>query len=109
MRRTTSGTRRRRTTCPVEQTLAIIGKKWTLLIIRDLLTGTKRFGELMTSLNGISPRTLSIRLDELEEDGIIDKKAFPVVPPRVDYTLTARGRALHEIIDQMAQWGKKAS
>lgn len=93
--------------CPVEKTLAIIGKKWAPLIIRDLLTGKKRFGQLLTSLSGISPRTLSARLGELEKDGILKKKIFPVVPLHVEYTLTLRGKELHNILDQMSNWGLK--
>lgn len=93
--------------CPVEKTLSIIGKKWAVLIIRDLLTGKKRFGELLVSLNGISPRTLSARLVELEEDEVINKKIFPEMPPHVEYSLTARGRALHTILDDMSRWGSK--
>ena len=93
--------------CPVEKTLDIIGKKWAPLIIRDLLTGKKRFGQLLTSLSGISPRTLSARLDELEEDGIVKKKIFPVIPLHVEYTLTSRGEELHTILDQMSKWGLK--
>lgn len=93
--------------CPVEKTLDIIGKKWAVLIIRDLLTGKKRFGELLSSLEGISPRTLAARLDELEQDGVIKKKIFPVIPPHVEYRLTKRGTELHFILDQMTTWAKK--
>lgn len=91
--------------CPVEKTLSIIGKKYAVLIIRDLLTGKKRFGQLLSSLEGISPRTLSARLDELEKDHILRKKIFPVVPLHVEYSLTKRGTALHNILDQMSKWG----
>jgi len=90
-------------TCPVEITLAVIGKKWVVLIIRDLLTGKKRFGELMNSLHGISPRTLSARLSELEEYGIVKKKIFPVVPLKVEYSLAKKGHDLKVILDQMAK------
>ena len=93
--------------CPVENTLSIIGKKWAVLIIRDLLTGKKRFGELLTSLEGISPRTLSARLIELEHDDVIKKKVFNEMPPHVEYSLTPRGRALHVILDDMTRWGSK--
>lgn len=93
--------------CPVEKTLAIIGKKYAPLIVRDLLTGKKRFGELLNSLSGISPRTLSARLAELERDGIIKKKIFPEVPPHVEYCLTKRGEELHGILDQMSKWSTK--
>lgn len=91
--------------CPIEVTLNIIGKKWTVLIIRDLLKGTKRFGELQSSLNKISPRTLSLRLKDLEKQKIIKKKIFKEIPLHVEYTLTNRGKNLHLIIDQMIKWG----
>jgi DNA-binding HxlR family transcriptional regulator len=93
--------------CPVEKTIEIIGKKYAVLIIRDLLSGKKRFGELLNSLTGISPRTLSARLDELEADKIIKKKVFPVIPLHVEYSLTKRGSELHEILEQMSKWGAK--
>ncbi len=91
--------------CPVEKTLNIIGKKWAVLIIRDLLSGKKRFGQLLTSLSGISPRTLSARLSELEKNGVIKKKVFPEIPLHVEYNLTKRGNELHFILDQMNKWG----
>lgn len=91
--------------CPVERTLNIIGKKWAALIIRDLLSGKKRFGQLLSSLSGISPRTLSARVNELEAHGVIIKRVFAEVPLRVEYSLTERGRGLHFIIEQMAAWG----
>lgn len=91
--------------CPVEKTLNIIGKKWAVLIIRDLLGGTKRFGQLLGSLKGISPRTLSARLNDLEKNGVLSKKVFPQVPLRVEYSLTKRGKDLHSILDQMRKWG----
>lgn len=93
--------------CPVEITLNIIGKKYAPLIIRDLLTGKKRFGELLNSISGISPRTLSVRLDELERDGLINKKVFPVIPLHVEYSLTSRGKELNGILEQMNKWGSK--
>ena len=91
--------------CPVERTLSIIGKKYAVLIIRDLLSGPKRFGELLSSLDGISPRTLSARLSELENDKILKKKIYPVLPPHTEYTLTKSGHELNTIINQMANWG----
>ena len=91
--------------CPVEKTLSIIGKKWAVLIIRDLLSGKKRFGQLLTSLIGISPRTLSARLNDLEKNGVLKKKVFPEIPLRVEYSLTKRGKDLHFILDQMNKWG----
>jgi DNA-binding HxlR family transcriptional regulator len=95
--------------CTVERTLEIIGGKWTTLILRDLLRGTKRFGELRTSLGAVSPKTLSDRLRFLEERGIVQRTSYPEIPPRVEYTLTARGRDLGAIIDAMAIWGAKHS
>lgn len=93
--------------CGVAATIAIIGKKWTLLVLRDLLTGTKRFGQLQRSLQGISPRTLSQRLDELEEEGIIKRKIFNEIPLHVEYSLTKKGQSLNEIIKTMREWGEK--
>jgi len=91
--------------CPVEKTLCIIGKKWAVLIIRDLLSGKKRFGELAASLSGISPRTLSARLNDLEKNGALKKKVFAEIPLHVEYSLTKRGEDLHYILDQMNKWG----
>lgn len=93
--------------CPIAITLNVIGKKWALLIIRDLLNGQRRFGELSRSLVGISPRTLSARLGELEKCGIIKKKVFPEVPLHVEYSLTPRGHALKLILEQMKKWGSR--
>lgn len=91
--------------CPVEKTLNIIGKKWAVLIIRDLLNGKMRFGQLLSALEGISPRTLSARLNDLEIHGVLKKKIFAEVPPHVEYTLTKKGKDLHSILDQMRKWG----
>ena len=93
--------------CPIESTLNIIGKKWTILIIRDLLNGKKRFGELTRSLSEISPRTLSARLVELDEYGIIERKVYPEVPLHVEYSLTKKGHELRLILEQMKKWGDK--
>ena len=79
-------------TCPVCHTAEIISGKWTLLVIRDLAAGCSRFCELERSLEGISPRTLSLRLRALEAEGIVERRTYPEVPPRVEYTLTAKGR-----------------
>lgn len=87
--------------------MEIIGNKWTALILRDLTSGPKRFGELEKSLLGISPRTLSQRMDDLEEQGIITKKSYAEVPPRCEYTLTQKGEDLVPILKQMAVWGEK--
>ncbi|SEF83098.1 transcriptional regulator, HxlR family [Paenibacillus sp. UNC499MF] len=94
--------------CPIEAALRIIGSKWTFLIIRDLLIdGTVRFGELLKSLEGISPKTLSVRLRELEESGIVVRTVYPEVPPRVEYTLTAKGKQLESIFIELKVWGLK--
>lgn len=94
-------------TCPVESTMKIIGKRWTAIIIRDLVSGKKRFCELEQSLNGISAKVLSQRLNELEECGIITREVFPEVPVRVEYCLTDKGMDLKRVIDSMADWGSK--
>ena len=93
--------------CSIEKSLNVLGGKWTFLIIRDLFNGTKRFGELRKSLHGISPKTLSERLKTLEEQGIIDRTAYPTVPPTVEYTLTEKGKSLKPIIMEMKKWGAK--
>ncbi|KQL46273.1 winged helix-turn-helix transcriptional regulator [Brevibacillus choshinensis] len=93
-------------TCPIAKTLDVIGTKWTFLIIRDLLIeGTMRFSDLLKSMDGISPKTLSLRLKELEEHGIVDRKVYPEVPPRVEYTLTERGRQLEGIFIELKRFG----
>ena len=91
--------------CPVCRTADIVCGKWTLLVIRDLAEGRARFCELERSLEGISPRTLSLRLRALEEEGIVARKTFPEVPPRVEYALTEKGRALVPIIESMRAYG----
>jgi DNA-binding HxlR family transcriptional regulator len=93
--------------CTVERALEVIGSKWTTLILRDLLSGTKRFGELRTSLHGIPPKTLTERLRDLEMHGIVMRVQYPEIPPRVEYNLTDKGFALREIIDAMASWGSR--
>lgn len=93
---------------PIEKTLGMIGKKWVILILRDLLGGTRRFGDLLQSLNGISPKTLSERLKDLEEDGLISRKAYAEIPPRVEYSLTQKGRSLNGILEAMIDWGEEA-
>jgi DNA-binding HxlR family transcriptional regulator len=87
-------------------TAEIVCGKWTLLLIRDLAEGHSRFCELERSLSGISPRTLSLRLRALEEEGIVERHTFPEVPPRVEYALTEKGRALLPIIDDMRAYGE---
>jgi DNA-binding HxlR family transcriptional regulator len=94
-------------TCPVCRTAEIVCGKWTLLVIRDLAEGRSRFCELERSLHGISPRTLSLRLRALEEEGIVERQTFPEVPPRVEYALTDKGRALVPLIEDMRTYGLK--
>lgn len=93
-------------TCPVCSTAEIISGKWTLLVIRDLAQGCSRFCELERSLQGISPRTLSLRLRALEAEGIVERRTYPEVPPRVEYTLTPKGEALVPLIEHMRSYGR---
>ena len=93
--------------CPVATTINLIGNKWKLLIIRDLLSGTKRFSELRKNLTGISQRVLTENLRNLENDGLIDREVFAEVPPRVDYSLNKTGLYLQTIIITMEEWGTK--
>ena len=91
--------------CPVARTASIVSGKWTLLIIRDLTYGTRRFSELERSLVGISPKTLSERLSALESEGIVQRKTYAEVPPKVEYSLTEKGHALAGVIDAMRAYG----
>lgn len=91
--------------CPVEMTLQMIGDKWKVLIIRDLMTGTKRFNELMRSVTGITQKVLTSHLRAMEADGLLTRKVYPEVPPRVEYTLTETGYSLRPILDTMFSWG----
>ena len=93
--------------CPVCRTADVVCGKWTLLLVRDLSEGRSRFCELERSLTGISPRTLSLRLRALEEEGIVERQTFAEVPPRVEYALTEKGRALIPIIDGMRAYGEQ--
>jgi DNA-binding HxlR family transcriptional regulator len=93
--------------CPVCRTADIVCAKWTLLIVRDLFEGRSRFCELERSLTGISPRTLSLRLRELEHEGVVERQTFPEVPPRVEYALTEKGRALLPLIEDMRSFGEQ--
>jgi DNA-binding HxlR family transcriptional regulator len=94
-------------TCPVCRTAEVVCGKWTLLLIRDLAAGSSRFCELERSLEGISPRTLSLRLRALEEEGIVERHTYPEVPPRVEYALTEKGEALVPLIDDMRKYGTR--
>ena len=94
--------------CPVEITLALISSKWKVLIIRDLLRfGTMRFGELTKSISHVSKKVLTENLRSLEEDGLIHRKVYPVVPPKVEYSLTTKGKSLELVLDALFCWGEK--
>lgn len=97
----------RNDSCPVCRTAEIVCAKWTMLVIRDLAEGRSRFCELERSLEGISPRTLSLRLRALEEEGIVERHTFPEVPPRVEYSLTKKGMDLLPIIEDMRTYGTR--
>ena len=91
--------------CPVETTLMLISDRWKVLIIRDLLDGTKRFGELKRSVGNISQKVLTANLRAMEESGLLTRKVYPEVPPRVEYTLTETGYSLKPILDAKKEWG----
>ncbi|ASG31587.1 transcriptional regulator [Fusobacterium animalis] len=91
--------------CPVELTLLLISNKWKILIIRDLLEGTKRFSELKKSITNISQKVLTSNLREMEENELLTRKVYPEVPPRVEYTLTDIGYSLKPLLDDMDKWG----
>lgn len=93
-------------TCPVETTLTLISDKWKVLILRDLLTGTKRFGELRKSIGTVSQKVLTSQLRQMEESGLLTRKVYAEVPPRVEYTLTELGYSLRPIMDAMWAWGE---
>lgn len=92
--------------CPVETTLTLIGDKWKVLILRDLLPGTKRFGELKKSIGSVSQKVLTVQLRDMEESGLVHRKVYAEVPPRVEYSLTELGQSLKPILDSMWAWGK---
>jgi DNA-binding HxlR family transcriptional regulator len=94
-----------RLTCAVEITLKVIGGRWKVLILRELLQGVKRFGELHRALNGITQKMLTQQLREMEEDGIIHREIYLQVPPKVEYSLTPRGESLKPILYAMHEWG----
>ena len=91
--------------CPVEVTLMLISDRWKVLILRDLLSGTKRFGELKKSIGSISQKVLTSNLRSMEEDGLLTRKVYADVPPRVEYTLTELGESLRPILFAMQEWG----
>ena len=91
--------------CPVETTLMLISDRWKVLIIRELMTGTKRFGELKKSIGSISQKVLTANLRAMEKSGLLTRKAYPEVPPRVEYTLTDTGYSLQPILEAMVTWG----
>lgn len=93
--------------CPVETTLMLIGNKWKVLILRDLLPGTKRFGELKKSIGNVSQKVLTAQLRDMESNGLINRKVYPEVPPRVEYSLTELGQSLKPILDAMWNWGEE--
>lgn len=92
--------------CPVETTLMLIGDKWKVLILRDLLPGTKRFGELKKSIGSVSQKVLTAQLRDMEAKGLVSRKIYAEVPPRVEYSLTDLGRSLSPILKAMAEWGE---
>ena len=93
--------------CPVEITMGLIGDKWKILIVRDLLTGTKRFSELKKSVTGITQKVLTSNLRQMENSGLVKRKVYAEVPPRVEYSLTDTGFSLKPILDSMVEWGNK--
>lgn len=93
--------------CPVETTLTLIGDKWKVLILRDLMPGTKRFGELKKSVGNVSQKVLTAQLRTMEESGLVNRKVYAEVPPRVEYSLTELGKSLKPILDSMWAWGEE--
>lgn len=93
--------------CPVETTLMLIGNKWKVLILRDLQTGKKRFGELKKSIGSVSQKVLTSQLRDMEENGLVNRKVYAEVPPKVEYSLTKLGQSLTPILDSMRDWGEE--
>lgn len=93
--------------CPVETTLTLIGDKWKVLILRDLMPGTKRFGELKRSIGSVSQKVLTAQLRDMEDSGLVNRKVYAEVPPRVEYSLTQLGKSLKPILDSMQNWGEE--
>lgn len=92
--------------CPVETTLTMISDKWSVLILRDLLSGTKRFAELQKSIGHVSQKVLTAQLRKMEGNGLLTRTVYPEIPPRVEYTLTDLGHSLKPILDAMHLWGE---
>ena len=92
--------------CPVETTLMLIGDKWKVLILRDLMPGTRRFGELKKSIGSVSQKVLTAQLRDMEANGLVHREVYAEVPPRVEYSLTELGRSLKPILDAMSTWGQ---
>ena len=92
--------------CPVETTLTLIGDKWKVLILRDLMPGTKRFGELKNSIGSVSQKVLTAQLRDMERNGLVHREVYAEVPPRVEYSLTELGKSLKPILDSMRIWGE---
>ena len=93
--------------CPVETTLTLIGDKWKVLILRDLMPGTKRFGELKKSIGSVTQKVLTQQLRAMEESGLLTRTVYPEVPPRVEYSLTETGESLRPVLDAMSVWGRQ--
>ena len=93
--------------CPVETTLTLISSKWKILILRDLMPGTKRFGELQRSVGHVSQKVLTAQLRDMEENGLLHRRTYAEVPPRVEYSLTDLGRSLKPVLDALQEWGAR--
>ena len=91
--------------CPVATTISLLSSKWKILIVRDLLGGTKRYGELKQSVAGVSQKMLTQSLRELENDGLVIRKVYPEIPPKVEYRLSRLGETLHPVVDALVAWG----
>lgn len=92
--------------CPIDTTLKMLGCRWKVLIIKELLGGTKRFGELKKSVTGITQKVLTSKLREMEELGLLERKIYPQIPPKVEYTLTDIGYSLRPVLESLKEWGK---
>ncbi len=92
--------------CPIETTIKMLGCRWKILIIRELLSGTKRFGELKKNVTGITQKVLTSKLRDMEELGLLERTVYPQIPPKVEYTLTDIGYSLRPVLDSLKSWGK---